>query len=145
MPSKSKRNKIAFIIAIIAGLFLIVSGVTGGTGIWGYILNLIVTLIGGEVAIIASYVLLALAILANLGGITVILGGIMFYIGHITTGRFLSSIGAGMGIFGFIILYLLAFYGGWAYLITITAQLINTIGGLGILLSIISSVIAKKD
>ncbi|MHA1835340.1 MAG: hypothetical protein ACTSYQ_00160 [Candidatus Odinarchaeia archaeon] len=141
---KTNRNILALILAVIAGILLIVSGLSGSTGVWGYILNLIITEIGGDVALIAGYILTALSILANLGGITVIISGILYYLRRVTLGRLLSSLGAGMGFIGFIILYVASVVNGWSYLITITAQLFTTIGGVGIVFSIIAGLTAKK-
>ena len=138
-------NILAAVTAIVGGILLLAAGVTGGTGVWGFILNLIITHIGGETAIIAAYTLNVLTILANLGGVTVIIGVVLFYVGRITIGRFLSSIGAGIGVIGFIILYAVSIVYGWTYLITITANLLTTISGIGILLTIIASATAEKQ
>lgn len=139
------RNRVSLLLAVVAGVLLIISGSSGGTGVWGAVLQLIIDEIGGVVGAVAGGVLTVLAVLASLGGVTVIVGGFCIYFSRITTGRLLNSIGASMGIIGLLIAFISAVAGGWVYLISLAAGLLTTVGGLGVLLSVVSSVVSKKS
>lgn len=100
--SKPKSYRTAGYIAIVAGLILIVSGVTSASLLLtaaGYADNYLGSKIGaGE--IVVQIAIAALTYLVGLGGVSVIIGGILFLAKHGSAGRFLIGLGGGLAIFG---------------------------------------------
>src|SRR6267143_2443119 len=99
VPRSLKR---AGVVAVLAGLILVASGVVSGsfllTGL-GYLDNYFGSSIGpGEVVL--QYTILILTFLVGLGGISVIVGGALLLRKHGTLGRFLIGLGGGGAIFG---------------------------------------------
>jgi hypothetical protein len=94
-----KTHQFAFLLSIIGGLLLIVSGTRGPIGILLIILEKTTLLIRDPLILtVAAMVALFLVILSLLGGFTVILGGYMIYKNHEGTGKMLIGLGAGVGI-----------------------------------------------
>jgi len=96
----------AGVIAVVAGLILIESGISSGSILLtslGYLDNHVGSSIG-----IAGQSLLQLAIaivslLVGLGGLSAIAGGVLLLRGHGSLGRFLIGLGGGTAIFGLLI------------------------------------------
>lgn len=145
MGEEKPSNFPSLVLATIAGIILIVSRTTGSLGFYETILNYIAAQFGGEVAIVISYVLWALSIIASLGGIAVIIGGILIHRGRVTTGRFIISIGAGMGIIGLLVEIGSAALQGWTSLVGLIFAMTQSLSWIGIILSIVASLIARKD
>jgi hypothetical protein len=94
-----KIRQLAFVISIIGGILLIVSGTQGPIGIFLIILEKINLLTQDQLILnVAGAVGLFLVILSSLGGFTVILGGYMINKSHKGTGKMLIGLGAGVGI-----------------------------------------------
>ena len=145
MGEGKPSNFPSLILATIAGTLLIVSRTTGGLGFYETILNYIAVQFGGEVALVISYILWALSIIASLGGLAVIIGGILIHRGRVTTGRFIISIGAGMGIIGLLVEIGSAALQGWTSLVGLMFAMTQSLSWIGIILSIAASLLAKKD
>lgn len=145
MGEEKPSNLPSLVLATIAGIILIVSRTTGSLGFYETILNYIAAQFGGEVAIVISYVLWALSIIASLGGFAVIIGGILIHRGRVTTGRFVISIGAGMGIIGLLVEIGSAALQGWTSLVGLIFAMTQSLSWIGIILSIVASLIARKD
>lgn len=98
MISRRRRAKVA---AYTAGILMIISGTTGSTVLWrlgaGLIAQLLPVLEG-----VLFWLLLAVAILAGLGGFTVLLAGWMISKGWTTQAKVLITIGVGTGILGLV-------------------------------------------
>ena len=99
---KSHPLRIAILLAMIAGLFLIASGVTSGsiliTG-----LNFVDTYLGPHIGSGDLVVQLATAVLTYIvgfGGLLVILGGLLLWREHGSWGRFFIGLGGGTAILG---------------------------------------------
>lgn len=143
---KDKPSNIpSLVLAVIAGILLIVSRTTGSLGFYETVLSYISAQFGGTVAVVISYVLWALSILASLGGIAVIVGGILIYRSRTTTGRLVISIGAGMGIIGLLVEIGSAALQGWTSLVGLMLAMTQSLSWIGILLSIAASLLARKD
>lgn len=145
MGEEKPSNLPSLVLATIAGIILIVSRTTGSLGFYETILNYIAAQFGGEVAIVISYVLWALSIIASLGGFAVIIGGILIHRGRVTTGRFIISIGAGMGIIGLLVEIGSAALQGWTSLVGLIFAMTQSLSWIGVILSIVASLIARKD
>jgi hypothetical protein len=100
--SQPKSFRTAGYLAIVAGLILIVSGVTSASLLLtaaGYANNYLGSNIGaGE--IVVQVAIAALTYLVGLGGISVIIGGVLLLAKHGSAGRFLIGLGGGLAVFG---------------------------------------------
>jgi len=93
------RNLIAFVVSIVAGLLLIVSGTRGPIGIYQLILQQLPLFTDNTfILTAAALVLLFLVIMSSLGGFVVIFGGYLIYRNHVLTGKLAIGLGAGVGI-----------------------------------------------
>ncbi len=137
------RNKIAALLAYVGGTLLLVAGATGSTGIIGTILEYLIENLGGATADMASLVLQVLNVIADLGGISVIIGGSLIINQRIRTGKFLIGIGAGMGLIGFLIILVSAFLHGWINALNFLTTIIQSIGWIGVIISLTARLVAR--
>lgn len=132
------QNKKSFVFCLIGGILLIVAGAVGSIGA----LELL-TLIGTipELEFLVPYIdllLKALAFIAGLGGIGVIAGGFLLTTPRVGTGKFVIGIAAGMGLIGLIIqLVKVVYFAGFEGLINLLEAIAQSIGWIGIILTII--------
>jgi hypothetical protein len=136
-----KTNLLVFVLSIVGGILLIVSGTSGPMGIFLIILEKLPLFIKDALILtITAMVALFLIVLSSLGGFTVILGGYLIYKKHIGTGKMLIGLGAGVGIPWF--LYILI-----TIMVTREATAIieqhSIVGWIGIVLSFIARNIAR--
>lgn len=97
LPRKREltNNEKAAIIAIIAGILLIVAGVSGATR-WDRLEDFVKELFGGNILIkLIFYIFVALG---SLGGLLVIIGGLLMKSDRVGGGKALILIGTGFGI-----------------------------------------------
>ena len=95
-----KRNLIAFLLSIPAGFLLFIKGIQGPTEFYFLILNYVSNLLSaGIIRSILMAGLLFLIVLSSLGGLTVIAGGFFIWKKHVSFGKFLIGIGAGISVF----------------------------------------------
>ena len=139
----SMSSKSAVILAFVGGALLIVAGVTGSAGIVGAAIEYLIGQLEGPAADILSIVLQALNFIADLGGVAVIFGGILIYIKRKRFAKFIISIGAGMGLIGFLITLISAFLHGWAYTLYFLLIISQSVGWIGVILSIAATLLAK--
>jgi len=141
MPEK--RNLLVLVLSICGGGLLIVSGTRGPIGIYEAILqNLPLFIKDPLVLLMATVMALILVILSSLGGLTVIVGGYLIYKGHVTTGKLMIGLGAGVGIpWLLFILFTLMITQGLTSVITQH----SITGWMGIIISFIARLIAKKS
>ena len=124
------------VIAIIAGILLLIAGISGAAT-WEAIKNFVAQQFPGNE--ILELVFVILIFIASLGGIAVIIGGLLIGKNKIGTGRFFILLGAGMGIIGLIFSIIVAYSEG-----SLTIGSFLSIGMIGIILSIAARMIAKK-
>jgi hypothetical protein len=135
------RNRIAGILCILGGVLLVVAGTTGMKPLLEEILKYIQPTV--DASPILATIFRVLIFIAALGGISVIIGGLlMFYVPKI--GNLLVTLGAGLGLFGFLIPMMLAWYQGIP-INRLFGGYVSSTGGyvLGIILTIIGRLIAK--
>jgi len=130
------RYKTAAMIAIVAGLLLLVSGIAGA-GTWrsvkdGFEENVM------ELDPTMELVFNIVIALGALGGLLVIFAGMMLMKGLKRTARILITIGVGIGLIGLIIALLVAMHDG-----TTASFLSPSTGLIGIVLSIVARMMAK--
>lgn len=87
--------------------------------------------------------LVVVQVIAESGGIAVIIGTMLISVDHYKYGKFLSSLGTGIGVIGFIFLFLITLYLGLflvegAFSITILICGYELIGFIGFILAVIS-------
>lgn len=134
MASKSIQ---AMVIAIIAGILLLIAGVSG-TATWEAIKGFVASQFPGNE--ILETVFVVLIFIASLGGIAVIIGGLLIGKKKTKTGRLLILLGAGIGIIGLMFSIIVAYSEG-----SLTLGSFLSIGTIGIILSIAARIIAKKE
>jgi len=138
-----KRRFFVGSLAIVAGIILIVAGERGSTTFIGKILEFSLNYLDGYMAEIVSIILRVLTILAALGGITVVLGGLLIYGKMSFFGRFIITIGAGMGILGFAVTIIFSLLQGWAYTLSFVLSISQSLGWIGIIMAIIAIQLSK--
>lgn len=125
------------ILAIIAGILLLIAGING-IATWETIKDFVINNIGENEIIEIIFVILIL--IASLGGFAVIIGGLLFGKDKVRTGRFLIALGAGLGLIGLIVSIVITIYE--------ESPIIGSffsIGSIGLIMSIIARIIAKKE
>lgn len=133
------------IIAIIAGMIAIITDINGSTRLFKIIFDVVAQFVPSPMVTVFGWVLFVLQLLAGLGGITVILGGLGFFANRLTLGRFFIGIGIGLGLIGLLFSILIAVFGG-SPITTIYRFLLGlaTLRGLSIILSIVARQTSKR-
>jgi hypothetical protein len=132
---------ITFVVAAIAGVFLLVSGIHGPTDTYETIIDLLPQFIQDQQILqIASVVAAILISISLAGGAAVIGGGVLILMGRVGTGRFVISLGLGVGLPWLLMLAI----------VFITTQQVaaviaeySTVGWAGIVLAIVARTIAR--
>ncbi len=130
------RNSKAMVIAILAGILLLIAGVNGVVA-WETIKSFVNTYIMDNSII--QMIFVVLIFIASLGGIAVITGGLLIGKNKVGTGKFLIALGVGMGLIGLIFSSYISYKEG-----NITIGSFCSVGAIGIILSIVARIVAKK-
>ena len=139
-----ERRNIAALFAYVGGTLLLIAGATGSTGIIGTIIEYLIENLEGPTADVLSHLLQTLNFIADLGGISVIIGGTLIIKQRKRIGQFIIGLGAGMGLVGFLIFLASAFLHGWVNAINLIIIISQSIGWIGIILSITAIILANK-
>ena len=131
------KNSKAMVIAIIAGILLLISGISG-FATWEAIKNFVTTNIIDNY--IVQIVFVVLIFIASLGGLSVIIGGLFIGKDKIGSGKLLISLGAGLGLIGLIISVVVAIMEN-----NFTIGSFFSVGAIGLILSIVARLMVKKD
>ena len=93
------RNFLSFAISVPAGILLLLKGITGPSETYSWLLNYLSSGIIADKLIqsIITTTLLVLIFISSLGGIAVISGGFLVWKNHVSIGKLLISLGAGVG------------------------------------------------
>ena len=133
----ASKNCQAMVIAIIAGILLLIAGASGFAA-WEAIKDFVTTnVIDNSVVQIVFAILI---FIASLGGIAVISGGLLLGKNKVGNGKFLITLGAGLGLIGLIFSIIVAYKEE-----NLAIGSFFSLGTIGIILSIIARVIAKKE
>ncbi len=135
------RRVAAFIIALIAGILLLLTGIQGPVFLYQTIKDLLPTLTQNQQILqIADTIATVFIAIALAGGLAVIAGGIIVLFNHVTIGKFIIAVGTGAGIIWLILLMITL----------LTTQNIYSIftrytpfGWAGLILSFIARIVAK--
>jgi len=133
----ASKNSKAMAIAIIAGILLLISGVSGLVT-WETIKDFVTTNIIDNTFV--QIIFTILIFIASLGGMSVIAGGLLIGKNKIGTGKLLISLGAGLGLIGLIFSIIVIYTEG-----NLTLGSFFSIGAIGLILSIVARAIAKKE
>lgn len=130
-------NRNAMIIAMIAGIMLVIAGLSGVAT-----LNEIKDFIKDEIPDrkIIHYAYIFLIFIASLGGFAVMFGGYLIGKSKVRTGRFIIGLGAGAGLIGFLASLFRGIRAG-----NVTVYTFLGFGAFGIILSIVARMVAKKE
>ena len=139
------RNRIAAAIAFVSGILFISSGYKANIAIYYLIENQIIAIDG--LRDFWQYLITpigVLALLAQLGGITVLFGAGFFAANRVNIGKFLVIVGTGQGLFTIAIRILTEIWTGeiWGidnYITSLTSSAV----GLGILFAVLSQSVSK--
>jgi hypothetical protein len=139
------RRRTAFLLALGGGILLLVAGVSGGVGIYALAFNEI-SIQFPQLTNVLGILLAALTVIASFGGVAVIVGGILVLGGRVTSGKLFIGLGAGVGIFSIIIGLATGLAQGWGLVASALAVFATgqTLGWVGIFLSIFARIVAKK-
>jgi len=132
----TSKNSKAMGIAIIAGILLLIAGLSGMAA-WAAIKEFVINHVADNEII--QYAFVVLIFIASLGGIAVIIGGLLIGKDKLRTGKFIIALGAGLGLIGLIFSVIVAYLGE-----NLTIGSFLSIGAIGLILSIIARMIASK-
>lgn len=133
----ASRNKIAMVLAIIAGALLILSGIDG-IGMWELIKQFVTTYLIDHIAV--QIIFAAIIFIASLGGVAVIIGGLLIGKERLTTGKLLVMLGTGMGLIGLAAAIVVDYESG-----NFSIENYLSLGMIGVILSIIARMMAGKQ
>ncbi len=132
----ASRNSQAMGLAIVAGILLLISGVSG-LATWETIRDFVNNnIVENEIIHIVFVILI---FIASLGGISVIIGGFLIGKNKVRTGKFIIAIGAGLGLIGLLVSLVISIVEG-----SFTISSLTSIGALGLILSIAARMLAEK-
>ena len=132
---------VAFVLAVVAGVLLLISGIHGPTETYQLIIdNLPLFIQDQQILQIANMVALILITISLAGGLAVIAGGILILANRVGIGRLLIGLGAGIGIPWLIMLAITLITTG--QVASVLAEY-STTGWVGLILALIAGAIAK--
>lgn len=129
------KNKAAMGLAIVAGLLLLVEGISG-FALWTTIKEFVRDNVTDNE--IVMYIFVILIFIASLGGIAVIIGGLLIGSNKVKTGKFIIALGAGLGLIGLIVSIIIGLTEG-----SFTLNSLTTLGAIGLILSIVARIMAE--
>ncbi|MBD3214847.1 MAG: hypothetical protein GF311_19705 [Candidatus Lokiarchaeota archaeon] len=142
------ENKKWIVLCIIGGILMIIGSVVGDVTFFTMVFSILEDANPG-LAPILNLVLRIFTYIALGGGASVIIGSVIVAIGQYGIGKFIISLGAGMGLIGLIVYLISGIYAGTlsAELLIWMLSLISLNGGfgfLGVILTIIGRFKLKK-
>ena len=139
------KNELSVALALIGGFLLFQVSWVGSIGFMADIALYAQTYFPAAAEMI-TLVLTILLYIASLGGIAVIIGGILIAMDRIGIGKFVIGLGAGVGLFGLIIMLVEAYLaGGVAALTDILTMISQSIAWIGVIMSIVARSRVKSD
>jgi ABC-type multidrug transport system fused ATPase/permease subunit len=142
--TSNTRNRLAGAIAFISGILFWLSGYKANLVIYQLIENEARIHAAGELLVLILFPIGILAILSQLGGITVIMGAGLFVANRVNIGKFLVIIGTGQGLFTIALRIGSEIWSGNSFLANnYIIWLTTSATGLGVLFAIISQSVSK--
>jgi hypothetical protein len=132
------RNLLSFALSVPAGILLLLKGITGPSEAYSWLLDYLNSgIITDELTLnIITTTLLILIFISSLGGIAVIAGGFLVWKNHVSTGKLLISLGAGVGVFWVLFLLLTLASTGDVF------SQYSVIGWIGLILAFLARLVA---
>jgi len=135
------RRWVAVVLSVVAGVLLLLSGIRGPVGTYELVREQLPLFIQNQQVLqVADTVALVLIAISLAGGLSVLAGAFLIHRNHVSTGKLLIGLGAGVGI-------------PWLIMLAITlittqqvAAVIaqhSSIGWIGVILAFVSRTIAK--
>lgn len=138
------RNKLAAAIALISGLLFILSGYKANIEIYHLIEQEIVIYTPRDFWTLVLAPIGFLALLSQLGGISVLIGAGLFAVNRVYVGKFLVSVGTGQGLLTIGLRILSEIWSAkWSLQNNYLIWLTSSAAGLGILFAVMSQSISK--
>jgi hypothetical protein len=138
------RNRLAACIAFVSGILFLLSGYRANIEIYNLVREQLVVNIVRDFWTYAVVPVGFLALLSQLGGLTVLMGAGLFAANRINIGKFLVIVGTGQGLITILVSILLEFWTGRLALDNnYVTWLTSTAAGLGILFAVIASYVTK--
>jgi sporulation protein YlmC with PRC-barrel domain len=139
------RNRVAAVIAFVSGILFLSSGYKANLEIYNLVTNQIIAIDG--LRDFWQYIITpigVLALLSQLGGITVLLGAGFFAANRVNIGKFLVIVGTGQGLFTIAIRILTELWSGQIWGIeNYVTWLTSSATGLGILFAVLAQSVSK--
>lgn len=138
------RNRLAACIAFVSGILFLLSGYRANIEIYNLVREQLVVNTARDFWIYAVVPVGFLALLAQLGGLTVLMGAGLFAANRVNIGKFLVLVGTGQGLITILIRIATEFLtGGLALENNYVTWLTSTAAGLGIVFAIVASYVTK--
>jgi hypothetical protein len=138
------RNRLAACIAFVSGILFLLSGYRANIEIYNLVREQLVVNTARDFWTYAVVPVGFLALLAQLGGLTVLMGAGLFAANRVNIGKFLVFVGTGQGLITILIRIATEFWtGGLALENNYVTWLTSTAAGLGILFAIVASYVTK--
>jgi hypothetical protein len=142
------ENKKWILLCIVGGILMILSSLVGSISFFETLFSLIKAEVGEDVAKVISVIIQILGYIAMGGGISVIIGALLVALDHYRLGKFIISLGAGLGLIGLIIAFITGLIQGT--IVEDVEGMVSEIthgsyGFIGIILTIIARLKLKKD
>jgi branched-subunit amino acid transport protein len=138
------RNRLAASIAFLSGILFLLSGYRANIAIYNLIREQLEINTARDFWTYALLPVGALALLAQLGGLTVLMGAGLFAANRVTIGKVLVMVGTGQGIITILIRILLDLFSGMLGLENnYVTWLTSTAAGVGVIFAIVASIITK--
>ncbi|HXG07472.1 MAG TPA: hypothetical protein VNI77_09135 [Nitrososphaera sp.] len=144
MRYSTTRNRLAACIAFVSGILFLISGYRADTEIYNLIREELVLNTVRDFWMYAVVPIGVLALLSQLGGLTVLMGAALFAANRINTGKFLVVVGTGQGLVTILLRIAAEFWSGRLTLENnYVTWLTSTATGLGILFVVTAPYITK--
>lgn len=139
------RNRLAAGIAFVSGALFLLSGYKANLAVYSLIQNELVFYTGRQFLAFVLVPVGILALLSQLGGITVLIGAGLFAANRVNFGKFLVAIGTGQGIFTILLRITLGIWTGSSSPLdnNYITWLTSSASGLGVLFAVLSQTISK--
>jgi hypothetical protein len=135
---------LAAAVAFTSGILFLISGYKANLMIYNLIENEFRVYTAGQFLVFMQFPIGILAVLSQLGGITIILGAALFAANRVNIGKFLVAIGTGQGLFTIALRILSEVWSGHSLLSNnYVTWLTSSAAGLGILFAVLSQSISK--
>jgi hypothetical protein len=135
------RRWVAIVLAAVAGVLLLTSGVRGPVGTYQLVREQLPMFIQNQQILqVVNTVAIVLMTISLAGGLSVLAGAFLIYKNHVSTGKFFIGLGAGVGIPWLILLAISLITTG--QVASVIAQH-SSIGWIGVILAFASRIIAK--